>query len=455
MNNIKKTNRKIVCAIVLIVTLIAIITSDVNAGQPVLDKDGQVFFPLGWYDYIRPENFEVMKAMGCNAVSWWGSSTDPEVVKYWLNLAKYHNIKVIIGVPIEWRNMNASQQALLSAWVAAIKDNDALLAYKIGDENNHPTSSAFTSAKALIAYNIIKGVDPTRQVTQVFGGSSSAPENIQTFLQSTDVVERDSYNILSSDAEFQNVTKFNKDFTAYNNNANITAKSGVVAVHQGYGGEPLYAAMRLPTYNEFRYEAFSSLTLKARGNWWWTYSITSEQASGPNFMANVATPVIHQYAQLIPSLQQHYNVGTITSNRDSDTQSNGFNDVTYIMSADRDYYYLVVANNTSGTISATVNVSNIAALANLTADVIGEARTKAFTQDGSGYHVTESMTKYDINIYKLTKLTPEPKTCDDEIDEDGGLTGDVNEDCYIDFSDYAEIAEQWQSCNDPQITGCM
>lgn len=456
MNTIDKKFRVAIFAVMIVIIVITVVTGTVNAGQPVRDKDGKIFFPLGWYDYTRPGNLAAMAATGCNAVSWWGSHTDPAVVNYWLNQAKQYKLKAVIGVPVEWRNMTTAQQALLSAWVTAIKDNDALLAYKIGDENNHPSTSAWTSAKALIAYNLIKGIDPSRQVTQVFGGSNSAPSlsNVQNFLQSTDVVERDSYNIMAVDAEFQNVTKFNKDFVAYNSNANIVAEAGVVAVHQAYGGAPLFSTMRYPTYNEMRYETFSSLTLKARGNWWWTYSMTLEQADGQAFLTGVATPVIQQFSQIVPGLQRHYDVGTITSNHDTDTQSNGFNDVTYIMSADRDYYYLVAANNTSSTLSVSLNISNIESLASLTATVIGESRTATFTQDSGGYHITESMTKYDINIYKLTKLTPEPKTCEDQLLEDGVIVGDIDGDCYVTFTDFAELAKQWQLCNDPQILEC-
>ena len=46
-------------------------------------------------------------------------------------------------------------------------------------------------------------------------------------------------------------------------------------------------------------------------------------------------------------------------------------------------------------------------------------------------------------------------TCQDVIDSDLLLIGDINQDCYVDLNDFAIAAANWLSCNNPQDSNCL
>ncbi len=52
-------------------------------------------------------------------------------------------------------------------------------------------------------------------------------------------------------------------------------------------------------------------------------------------------------------------------------------------------------------------------------------------------------------------ITVVDPTCQDVIDAGLLLVGDVDQNCYIDLNDFAAIAANWLSCNDPQDANCM
>jgi len=49
----------------------------------------------------------------------------------------------------------------------------------------------------------------------------------------------------------------------------------------------------------------------------------------------------------------------------------------------------------------------------------------------------------------------QPKTCKDVVERGLVYVGDINEDCRIDFFDFAEFALDWALCNDPGDTNCL
>lgn len=48
---------------------------------------------------------------------------------------------------------------------------------------------------------------------------------------------------------------------------------------------------------------------------------------------------------------------------------------------------------------------------------------------------------------------PTPRTCEDVLALGWGLTGDVNRDCEVNLSDFAEVARSWMLCNNPALFG--
>jgi len=84
-------------------------------------------------------------------------------------------------------------------------------------------------------------------------------------------------------------------------------------------------------------------------------------------------------------------------------------------------------------------------------------------QLASGLHVYVLAAKhfYDIPVgesfsgVKVSRiLTPVPASCAEVISMGGGLAGDVNSDCAVDFKDLSELVQLWLYCVDPQDALC-
>jgi len=60
----------------------------------------------------------------------------------------------------------------------------------------------------------------------------------------------------------------------------------------------------------------------------------------------------------------------------------------------------------------------------------------------------------DSCLKTLYYLAWKPKNCQDAIGRGYGTVADRNQDCTIDFTDFATIASQWKLCNDPCDANC-
>ena len=58
----------------------------------------------------------------------------------------------------------------------------------------------------------------------------------------------------------------------------------------------------------------------------------------------------------------------------------------------------------------------------------------------------------DVRVSRI--LTPIPADCAEVISMGGGLTGDINSDCSVDFKDFSELGQLWLDCVDPQDVLC-
>ena len=47
-----------------------------------------------------------------------------------------------------------------------------------------------------------------------------------------------------------------------------------------------------------------------------------------------------------------------------------------------------------------------------------------------------------------------PLTCSEVLEQEPGLLGDVNDDCYVNIEDIAVMAQEWMSCIDPSSEDC-
>ena len=54
-------------------------------------------------------------------------------------------------------------------------------------------------------------------------------------------------------------------------------------------------------------------------------------------------------------------------------------------------------------------------------------------------------------LYSSAVMAEVPIDCDAAIAAGYLLEGDINEDCYVNFIDFAMFAEQWLDCIDPNL----
>ena len=53
------------------------------------------------------------------------------------------------------------------------------------------------------------------------------------------------------------------------------------------------------------------------------------------------------------------------------------------------------------------------------------------------------------------RFYPVPADCDEAIAMGKGLATDLNDDCRVNFTDFAILAQSWMSCMDPDDANCM
>ena len=67
------------------------------------------------------------------------------------------------------------------------------------------------------------------------------------------------------------------------------------------------------------------------------------------------------------------------------------------------------------------------------------------------YHATEHTGRADIPL--LLKILEMPQQCGDLGTK--YLPADTNEDCRVNLSDAADLADRWLSCTEPHEEGCI
>ena len=61
--------------------------------------------------------------------------------------------------------------------------------------------------------------------------------------------------------------------------------------------------------------------------------------------------------------------------------------------------------------------------------------------------------KFEIDN-AFVESTPLSGNCEDSILSGYGLKADINEDCYVDFTDFAYLVDRWALCIDPNVSEC-
>ena len=175
---------------------------------------------------------------------------------------------------------------------------------------------------------------------------------------------------------------------------NKNAVIGVLQAHQ-------WSNLRLPTYAEQRYQSYGPVTVGARGIYYWMYY---DDYSPESYRTTVIGPIAREIAWLIPAILSNSTAATVTSDRDTDTTGHGIPDVTYLVGEDNHAAYLIAANNTANTISATLQLGGAIYLgpSPTSMPVMFESRSVIpQPTPGQKWTITDTFTPYDVNVYQL------------------------------------------------------
>ena len=393
------------------------------ASPPVLQVDGEPFFPIGWYDErifwsteLATAAYSQTKSQGMNTILLCYSN-------YWyknplscttntLEGALANGMKVMVHI-----DANAVMEepgyplSRIDEQVDHIKGHDALLGYYLADE---PEAWGITPASLQDRYAQIKGRDATHPIFVVhwaYGGPGPGSRPAETYLSAepppyTDVLMTDTYVVSDGTAEFANpMWKVATEARHYTQLVETSGKLAYISVVQAHSADGS-AGKRSPTFAEQRYLSYAPIVEGARGLLYWMYTWTSEEHRN-----NVVGPIVREIQSLVPAIISNSTDISVSSNRDTDTTGNGIEDVSYLVGQDDNgAYQLIAVNNTPNALSSvTFELSGEVLASFFGSDqnipVLFENRNVLFQQGtGAEWTITDNFAPFDVNVY----LIPEP-----------------------------------------------
>jgi hypothetical protein len=150
---------------------------------------------------------------------------------------------------------------------------------------------------------------------------------------------------------------------------------------------------------------------------------------------------------------------TATSSRDTDTTGHLVKDTGYLFGQDPNYGYLMAVNNTAGTLTSVQlyltgpGLLEAVGSGNVSVPVMFESRNVSMQESSPGHWtISDTFTPYAVHVYRLYAV-PAAQECGDIASV--YPVNDLNKDCYVNFSDFAALADGWLTCNDPANSNCI
>jgi len=293
------------------------------------------------------------------------------------------------------------------------------------------------------AYNAIK-MESDKPVFLTFGQGAIADGAPVDYNSAYDIMVTELYSCPSFTSEFAWIGDFKTTLSQTKAQVAEVGKvwwSGI----QGFGEESTPSGFRFPTYREERFMAYYSVLEGAQGLLSWAhYHVVSDACnpsepypySGNQWVNDVWEPITEELNALSFALPWPVENSVNESNAD-------VNACVY-RNPDTDEYFLVAVNTNSG--SETVSFSIDVPGTRQAAVPLNESRSPINIQSGQ---FADSFSDYEVHVYKL------PATCQEVwMSPFTGDKADVNKDCKVDFKDFAELAEDWSLCYDPDTDNC-
>ena len=448
---------------------------------PIMEMDGQPHFPIGWYcgSTVIDPNWDSetlttttsLAEMTQNAIEFLNevAATGANfVMPYYLHLSTYYaNNKVAffeasLTVP-EVKIMAGYYESYLSEplwqYVNFCSGYDSLFGWYTADEPeafNTPT----TSLQNL--YNDIKTYDTGNHPVVVthhghwYGATPYLWPTRHADIMTTDLYPVSGsveYGLGNSLCPFWQVAQNAK---YYSKIAQQQKLGPYIIVPQAFGGE---GGWRLATYNEMRYLTFAPIVYGARGIWYFIWSpmgITTPEEK-ETWRNTVAKPTISEINFLAPAIMSNSTVVTVTSDHDTDTTGHIIEDMGYLFAQDDNYGYLITANNTKSTYSAQLYLEGPGLLeavgsGSASVPVMFESRNVSMTETSPGHWtISDSFGPFGVHVYQLYAVPP-AQQCGDLATT--YPERDLDNNCYVNFADFAMLAGNWFKCSDPADNDC-
>ena len=392
--------------------LLVLATGPAWASPPVMEVDGQPFFPHGWYTSWGASSVEAsrqylssMKAQGMNmALICYGVWTADYLMTNQLEGAALNDMEIMVEV-----NRYAVQElpgyplTLIDDQVDLCKDYPAFMGWYLIDE---PELQGVTPAMAQARYNQIKTRDPSHPISVVHYAFDNNYPSLN-YLSSEpppycDLLMTDTYVRYYGWDEFASPlyhpTKVAKVHSSLAQTYNKQAYISVVQTHE-WGTD-----LGIPTYAEHRYLVYGPIINGARGILYWMHNAYTTE----DHKNNVVGPIGREIESLIPAIISDSQAVTATSTRDADTWGTGIGDITSLLGEDSTGGYLMVSNNTPWTFPVTFTLTGVPLARALgpnatSVPVTFESRTVTAqpTLNPTVWTLTDTFTPYDVNVYRL------------------------------------------------------
>ncbi|MDO8588391.1 MAG: PKD domain-containing protein [Armatimonadota bacterium] len=392
-------------------------SSAAMAPPPVLQVDGEPFFPIGYYtstapssvegarDYLLTQHAQGMNtALSCYSIWCCGESYMVNEVEG----AALADMKVAMEVHrYAVRGDPGYPPSLIDSQVDLLKNYPNFLGWYLIDE---PEVQGMTPSALQEKYDQVKTRDPNHSIWVVHYAYPplNPPRPALTYLAAepppyTDALMTDTYPVSYGTAEFAGALWWvASESKAHTDMAVSYGKQAYLNVPQVQGYQDF--GTRLPTYPEQRYLSYAPVVFGSRGLLFWMY----EAFSTPEHQENVVGPIAREISQLIPAILSNSTAISATSDHDADTTGNGIPDVAYMFGEDDRGGFLIAVNNTTNSFPVTIELSG-----QIFADVYDCSSTSVpveFENRGApiqardfpnAWTLTDTFTPYDINVYRL------------------------------------------------------
>lgn len=427
------------------------LSRNVEGFPPVMEVDGKPFFPIGWYcateDVPNPGTQEGLNqnataflteiaATGANFVMPFGISRGTSnYMTAFLEAGLTTGVKTMINI-----DPPAGSQ------VEFCKNYNSLFGWYTSDE---PEAYNILPTTLQGIYEDIRASDTGNHpvlVTHHTGWYAVTPYLWPS--RDEDLLATDYYPNWGSEFQgpFWLAAQAAQYYSKITQLHNLSAHIGVPAAFMAPG-------WRLPTYAEERYMVFGPVVYGVRGFLFFKW----EYGWDATFCSTVMTPVIGELNLLSQAIMSNSTAVTVSSNRDMDTTGHYVKDIGYLFGQDNNYGYLIAVNNTPSTYSAQLYLEGHGLLeavgsGDVSVPVISESRN-ILMQASTPEHwtISDTFMPYAVHVYRLYSV-PTPQQCGDI----GSVhpVNDLNNDCYVNFLDFAVLANDWLKCNDPADNVC-